>query len=246
MQSHISPLPAFVEQVSYSALYFFFLVAGYFHGSLGERGARWLGKRFVRLAVPYAVWSVVFIAWWNLYHFIRGWPPYLPDPVRVVFFAGGTEVLWSLPWLFTCAALAEVFVRTPTLRRSLLVVAAAVQLCVWIFVPMSALPQYGIRQFIEGGRWVVLYLAGMEVRGLQSVWGSALGWTVTAIVADIAAGTLAVAVGPQPTTLMPEIVMFVLKARLPLIRAVPLPAAVNVTLPLSVLVPLVPLLIRVS
>lgn len=210
MQPRVTALPTFVEQVAYSALYFFFLVSGYFHGALGTRGPKWLGKRFVRLAVPYAVWSAVYITWWNIYHLAKGWPPYLPNPVRVIFFAGGTEVLWSLPWLFACALLAELFARTPATRRTLLAVAAIVQLAVWIFIPVWSLPHYGIRQYIEGARWVVLYVAGMELRALKSVPGPTFAWVGIALVSSAAAGILAVVAGPQPTTLLPEIVMFFL------------------------------------
>ena len=212
MQPRATPLSSFTEQVSYSALYFFFLVAGYFHGALGTRGPKWLRQRFVRLAVPYFVWSMVFILWWNLYHFVKGWPPYFPDPVRVIFFAGGAEVLWSLPWLFACALLSELLARTPTTRRVLLFAAAAIQLGVWVLLPNSALPNFAIRQYIEGGRWVVMYVLGMELRAVGSVRGSAIAWTAIAALASVAAGLLAIVVGAQPTVLAPELVMYVLNA----------------------------------
>jgi fucose 4-O-acetylase-like acetyltransferase len=212
MQPRSTPLPSFVEQVSYSALYFFFLVAGYFHGALGKRGPKWLGRRFVRLAVPYGVWSVIFILWWNLYHFVKGWPLYFPDPVRVIFFAGAAEVLWSLPWLFACALLAELFARTPATRRLLLFAAAAIQLGVWVFLPNSALPNYAIRQYIEGGRWVVMYVLGMELRAIESVHTPAVAWTALAALASLDAGGLAILAGPQPTRLVPQLVMFFLNA----------------------------------
>jgi peptidoglycan/LPS O-acetylase OafA/YrhL len=212
LQPHPHPLSNFVEQVSYSALYFFFLVAGYFHGALGNRGVRWLGRRFTRLAIPYYVWSLVFVAWWTVYHFIRHWPQpwYFPDPIRFLFFAGAAEILWSLPWLFACAVIAETFVKTPALRRALLVVAAIVQLAVYLFVTPAMTPNWAIRQYIAGARWVFMYLAGMEVRSVSRMPGSAGGWTVTAIAASVAAGTVAWFAGGQPTTLVPEIVLFAL------------------------------------
>lgn len=212
MQPNGSALAACVEQIAYSALYFFFLVAGYFHGALGTRGPAWLRKRFVRLAVPYAVWSIVFLLWWNLYHIIKGWPLLVPDVPRVVFFAGAAEVLWSLPWLFACAVIAELFVRTPRLRRTVLVAAALVQLAVWVFLPASRLPNFAVRQYIEGARWVFMYVAGMELRAWQSVRGSATLWTLAAILASAFAGALATVVGGQPTQLLPELVMFALNA----------------------------------
>jgi peptidoglycan/LPS O-acetylase OafA/YrhL len=212
MQPYSAPLPHFVEQVSYSALYFFFMVAGYFHGGLGTRGPVWLRKRLVRLAVPYFVWSLVFVAWWTLYHFIRHWPQpwYFPDPIRFIFFAGAAEILWSLPWLFACALLAELFARTPTSRRALLITAGVVQLCVWLFLPKSMIPNFAIRQYIAGARWVFMYVAGMELRAATRVRGTALAWTTTAVVASILAGTIAIFTGAQPETLVPEIVLFCL------------------------------------
>jgi fucose 4-O-acetylase-like acetyltransferase len=212
MQPSGSHLAAFVEQISYSALYFFFLVSGYFHGALGTRGPSWLRKRFVRLAVPYAVWSIVFLLWWNLYHIIKGWPLLIPDLPKVIFFAGAAEVLWSLPWLFACAALAEVFAKTPALRRTLLVAAALIQLAVWIWLPPRMIPNFPIRQYIEGGRWVAIYVLGMELRSWNAVRGTARTWGLAAAVAALAAGSLAIPWGGQPTQLGPQIVMFCLNA----------------------------------
>ena len=210
MQPKHIGLPMFVEQVSYSALYFFFMVAGYFHGPLGTRGPRWLRQRFVRLAVPYFVWSFVFVAWWNVFHLVKGWAPYFPDPVRFVFFAGAAEVLWSLPWLFACAALAELFARTPNMRRGLLVASALIQLGVWIFIPSRALPNFAIRQYIEGGRWVFMYVAGMQLREIKRVPGSPALWTWTGVAAATIAGSIAWKIAAQPTAPIPQIVMFCL------------------------------------
>jgi peptidoglycan/LPS O-acetylase OafA/YrhL len=210
MQPKHIGLPMFVEQVAYSALYFFFMVAGYFHGPLGTRGPKWLRQRFVRLAVPYFVWSFIFVAWWNVFHLAKGWPLYFPDPVRFVFFAGAAELLWSLPWLFVCAAATELFARTPTMRRGLLVVAALVQLGVWFFIPARRLPNYAIRQYIEGARWLVMYVVGMEFRELKRVPGSPKLWGSAAFIAALVAGLIASRIAAQPTAPIPQIVMFVL------------------------------------
>jgi hypothetical protein len=210
MQPGANPLAAFFEQVSYSALHFFFLVAGYFHGSVGTRGRAWLRQRFVRLAVPYFTWSLVFVAWWNLYHVAKGWPLYFPNPIEFVFFAGAAEVLWSLPWLMVCALLAEGLATTPTARRALLVAAALIQLCVWVFVQPADLPHNAARQFVEGARWVFVYIAGMELRGLPGVPGSARLWITLAGGASVAAGLLAIPLGAQPTGTLPQIAMFCL------------------------------------
>ncbi|HEY5540114.1 MAG TPA: acyltransferase [Coriobacteriia bacterium] len=210
MSARPGPLRDFVEQIAYSALYFFFLIAGYFHGPLGTRGSQWLRKRFVRLAVPYAVWSAVYLLWWEGYHLYAHQPLFMPNLVRTVFFAGANEVLWSLPWLFACAALAETFARTPAQRRILLAVSGAAQLAVWVLVPASALPDYGLRQFIEGGRWLFMYIAGMELRAAEKVPWDARAWVTAGLAALAGAGTVAVFTHAQPTTLVAEIAMALL------------------------------------
>jgi hypothetical protein len=186
------------------------LVAGFFHGSVGTRGGAWLGKRFVRLAVPYFTWSLVFVGWWNIYHIAKGWPLYFPDLVDFVFFAGAAEVLWSLPWLMVCALLAEGFAKTAVSRRGLLAAAALVQLAVWLFVQPEGLPHNAIRQFVEGGRWVFVYVLGMELRAAPTVSGSGRLWIALAATASLAAGLLAIPLGPQPTDALPQMVMFCL------------------------------------
>lgn len=212
MQRDDVPLAAFIEQVSYSALHFFFLVAGFFHGSLGTRGPRWLGKRFIRLASPYYVWSLVFVAWWNVYHVIRGWPLYFPDVWQFLFAAGAAEVLWSLPWLLVCALIAELFVRSPLARRGLIVAAAVVQLAVWFLVSWDQLPSFAARQYVEGARWVLVYLLGMEIRSREHLGGSLRLWIATAAGASCVAGLLALVWGAQPMAPIPQIVMFCLNA----------------------------------
>lgn len=200
----------FTEQVSYSALYFFFLVSGYFHGPLGTRGPSWLKQRFVRLGVPYLVWSLVFVGWWNIYHLAKGWGPYIPDPVRFLFFAGGAEVLWSLPWLFACAVLAEGFARSPKMRGGLLVVAAAVQLGVWFLLPAWAMPNWSIRQYIDGGRWVFMYVLGMQLREAHALPGSPRTWGLIALVASLVAGAIAWQLTAQPKAPIAQLAVFCL------------------------------------
>ena len=170
----------------------------------------WLRKRFTRLAVPYGVWSVVYLLFWEGYHLYSRQPLFVPNPVRTVFFAGADEVLWSLPWLFACAALAETFARTPFQRRALLAVGGGVQLAVWVLVPASALPNYGLRQFIEGGRWLFIYLAGMELRAAENIRWRARTWVAIGAACLAGAGTVAIFTHAQPTTLVGQIVMALL------------------------------------
>lgn len=212
MSGSPGPVRDFAVEMAYTALFFFFLVAGYFHGPVGTRGLQWLWKRFVRLAVPYAVWSVVFIIAHAGYQAWDHKPLIVPDIVRLLFFAGADQVLWALPWLFVCAVTAEIFARTPTSRRILLVASLLLQIAVWTFVPASALPPYGLRQYIEGARWLFLYVLGMELRSARTIPGSATAWTAIGLLSLIATGALGTVLHAQSTSLVSGTVLGTLSA----------------------------------
>jgi peptidoglycan/LPS O-acetylase OafA/YrhL len=201
MSARPGPLREFVMQASYTALFFFFMVAGYFHGEVGGRGSAWLWKRFVRLAVPYAVWSLVYLAWNEGSRLYRGQTVVMPDPVVFIFFAGANQVLWSLPMLFACALIADVLVRTPTQRRVLIVVFAALAVAAYWLVPQSALPDNGIRQFIMGARWPLTYLLGMELRASVRRPERSSLYAVVAVVGVCGAGLITVFLGRTPPLL---------------------------------------------
>lgn len=198
MSARPGPLREFVMTASFTALYFFFMVAGYFHGETGGRGGPWIWKRFVRLGVPYAVWSIVYLIWWEGSRLYRGQPLFMPDPVVLIFFAGANQVLWSLPMLFACALLADVLVRTPGQRRALMVISAVIAVVTWILVPPSALPDNGIRQFIMGARWLFTYLLGMELRGTARRAGRAVLYASAAVGGVCSAGLITVFFGRTP------------------------------------------------
>ena len=192
------PLREFVMQVSVTALYFFFMVAGYFHGEVGGRGGAWIWRRFVRLGVPYAVWSAIYLLWWEGSRLYRGQQLIVPDPVLLVFFAGANQVLWSLPMLFACALIADTLATTPGRRRALLVLSAAVAVAAWTVIPPSALPDNGIRQFIMGARWLVTYLLGMQLRGAIKHTGRATLYAAAAAGGALIAGLITVFYGRAP------------------------------------------------
>lgn len=150
-------LSGFLTSASYGALFFFFAVSGYLHGALGTRGWSWIRTRFVRLGVPYVVWSVVYLIW----GLSQGRP--LPSWWHIAFFAGANELLWSLPILLLCAVLAESLIRRPIHRRIFIGVFGILAVLTSLYAPVAwyANP---IRQFIWGARWPLVYALGMEVR----------------------------------------------------------------------------------
>lgn len=160
-------IAAFLWGASYPALFFFFMVSGYFHGPLGDRGGRWLGRRAVRLGIPYAVWSLVYLVASGTAKILVTQPSLLlrPYTVRLVLFAGAAEVLWSLPVLMLCAAMAELLVGSSRSRRVLIVLSALGVLATYLFViPRFGLPTTSLRQFVQVARWALAYLLGMELR----------------------------------------------------------------------------------
>jgi peptidoglycan/LPS O-acetylase OafA/YrhL len=166
-------LTAFTTSVTYVALYFFFGVSGYLHGTLGKRGPQWLGRRILRLMVPYAVWNAIYFAWESY----RGmlFSPWLTH-----------EVLWSLPMLVVFAVLAEATISTPPLRRGLLVLLGIVAVATSLLAPIEwqCSPW---RQFLFGARWPFMYVVGMEIRALPQRALGATPW--------LAAGFLAILTG---------------------------------------------------
>ncbi|HET6351092.1 MAG TPA: acyltransferase [Coriobacteriia bacterium] len=159
-----TPLGNFLVSAMVWALVFFFAVAGYLHGATGTRGAAWLKKRFVRLAIPYAFFSLVYLFIQQPAALARG-NLVLPNIYRLVFFSGAHGIMWTLPVLFYCAVAAEVGARTPLWRRILLVV-CVVLLCALDWSPrLQALTTtFGIQNFWYAPRWFAAYLAGMEFR----------------------------------------------------------------------------------
>jgi peptidoglycan/LPS O-acetylase OafA/YrhL len=145
------------------SLFFFFAVSGYFHGELGNRGVRWLRTRIGRLGIPYALWSIMLLAW-SQREVLNGAPVLLPEAVNVVFFAGAHGILWSLPMLIYCAIAVELFARNKPMRRVFL------GLCIVLAVALYWSPQWDVvathplANFLLAPRWLIAYLAGMEVR----------------------------------------------------------------------------------
>jgi peptidoglycan/LPS O-acetylase OafA/YrhL len=145
------------------ALFFFFAASGYFHGPLGDRGPAWLRRRFVRLVVPYAAWSAVYLVWGQR-HLLEGGEAFVPGVIDVVFFAGAHGILWSLPMLLACAVLAELLVRTKTQRRIAIAVCVAATLALYWLAPPGAIAGNSLQNFILAPRWILAYVGGMAIR----------------------------------------------------------------------------------
>lgn len=157
------PLGSFLVAVPVSALFLFFAISGYFHGEVGNRGRAWLGRRVLRLAVPYASWSAFYLAWRNI-PALYGGHPFAPKAWELVFFAGAHGVLWSLAMLIYCAVVAEVLVHSATRRRIALGVAIAVTLAIYSFAPNELISGSRVANFIYASQWFTAYLGGMEIR----------------------------------------------------------------------------------
>lgn len=168
------------------SLFFFFAVSGYFHGELGDRGARWLLRRIARLGVPYAIWSALLLAW-SQREVLRGAPLLLPRATDVVFFAGAHGILWSLPMLIYCAILVELLARNALMRRVLLVLAIAGTVALYWSPAWGAVTASPIANFLLASRWLVAYLGGMEVRAssLRTAAPKALLWLAPAAMAAV-------------------------------------------------------------
>ena len=156
-----SAIGAFLVAAAATALFFFFAASGYLHGEVGGRGKAWLWRRFKRLAIPYALWSVVYLVVGQR-ALIGGGEPFLPHPLLVVFFAGAHGILWFLPMLLACAVLTDLLVRGSRSRRILIVVCVAATVLVY-FIGTSDVPA-GLVNFALAPRWLLVYLGGMEIR----------------------------------------------------------------------------------
>jgi peptidoglycan/LPS O-acetylase OafA/YrhL len=171
---------SFVSGASYWALSLFFCVAGYFHGPLGTRGGSWLYRRALRLGVPYAAWSAFYLA----FRIARGAP--LPSWWRIVFLGGAEDVLWSLPLLLACAALAELFVST-ALRRRLFGTTFLIAAIAGVAAASSSQSELGALTPLLV--WPFVYAVGMEIRSLSRPIAAPV-LLATAVGSILALGTL--------------------------------------------------------
>lgn len=182
-----SVLGSFLVAFPVAALFLFFAISGYFHGETGTRGWKWLGRRVLRLAVPYTIWSVFYLAWRNL-PTLKGGPIFAPRLWETVFFAGAHGILWSLAMLIYCAVIIELFVHNATQRRIALGVAVLATLAIFWFAPNDIIGASPLANFIYGPRWVVAYLGGMEIRALGPRKTPAWFYTVTVLASMLLVG----------------------------------------------------------
>lgn len=191
-----SSIGAFLVASAATALFFFFAVSGYLHGEVGGRGGAWRKQRFVRLAVPYALWSVVYLAVGER-ALVHGGPAYLPNPIKVVFFAGAHGILWFLPMLLACALVTDVLIRGARSRR------IAIGLCIVATVVLYSVgtnwASADMLNFVLAPRWFLVYLGGMEIRSWTCRAAPSGIIVLLAAGCAVAVGILRVAGGSLPT-----------------------------------------------
>lgn len=206
-----SRIGAFLVASAATALFFFFGVSGYLHGEIGGRGRAWRWRRFKRLAVPYALWSVVYLAVGQR-AMVHGGPPFLPNPILVIFFAGAHGILWFLPMLLACALLCDVLIRGARSRRIAIVLCVVATVGIYI-VGTSGVPANMVN-FALAPRWFLVYLGGMEIRSRVPSSSIAPLAGVTAIGSIAAVGVLRVFGGhlPVPVSATIETALWVIGA----------------------------------
>lgn len=182
-----SLLGKFLVAVPVAALFLFFAISGYFHGEVGNRGFKWLGRRVLRLGAPYAIWSVFYLAWRNL-PALKGGPIFAPKVWEVVFFAGAHGILWSLAMLIYCAVVIELFVRNATQRRIALGISIAATLAIYWFARNDIIGASALQNFLYAPRWFVAYLGGMEIRAAGPRKTPAWFYTVTVVASMLIVG----------------------------------------------------------
>ncbi len=194
-----------------TALFFFFAVSGYLHGAVGGRGAAWRWRRFTRLAVPYALWSVVYLAVGQR-ALLHGGALYLPKPLMVIFFAGAHGILWFLPMLLACALLTDILVRSARSRMIAILVCIVAIVALYV-VGTTSIPT-SMLNFALAPRYLLAYLGGMEVRARAPLaWRRSVVMGI-AIVSIVAVGVLRVTGGgfPVPVSATLETALWIIGA----------------------------------
>jgi peptidoglycan/LPS O-acetylase OafA/YrhL len=214
-----SNVGAFLVASMATALFFFFAVSGYLHGAVGGRGWAWRWRRFTRLAVPYALWSVVYLAVGQR-ALLHGGAPYLPNPLTVIFFAGAHGILWFLPMLLVCALLTDILVRSSR-SRVIAIVVCIIAIVVLYVVGTTSIPT-SMLNFALAPRYLLVYLGGMEVRARAPVARRGSAIVGVAVGCIVAVGVLRVTGGglPLPVSATLETALWIVGALAVLLGAV--------------------------
>lgn len=187
-----SAVGAFFVASAATALFFFFAVSGHLHGEVGGRGKAWLRRRFKRLAIPYALWSAVYLIVGQR-TLAGGGEPFLPNPLLVIFFAGAHGILWFLPMLLACAVLTDLLVRGSRSRRIGIILCVVATIVVYLIGTSGV--SAGMVNFVLAPRWLLVYLAGMEIRALAPRGSLAMPAAAVGIGAMVAVGVARVVDG---------------------------------------------------
>lgn len=147
-----------VDSLANWGLPFFFCVSGYLHArsrSAAESPGSWRKTRLVRLGLPYAAWSVVYLAYetWASLQLGHGIPPW--NALSVLFFGGASSTLWFLPAALYSALVVSVL---PNRRALLSLMGLAFAVEILMFSGLAPLPDhFFISRFPLG---FICYVAG--------------------------------------------------------------------------------------
>ena len=190
-----------LHDLSIWALPFFFAVAGYFHAAgsgVGGRSGSWLGRRLLRLAVPFLAFTALYRAW-QLQHFHErySWLLLRHDLIFGTAFAH----LWFLPVLVWCCIIVWVVERTGSRGALLgpLVVSTGAAVA---FVVISSLAPRGASYAYYLYRtplfWLLFYVCGwwLARRRGEYAWLSA-DWPWLALAVGAACLVASRLPGPQ-------------------------------------------------
>lgn len=148
----------------------FMFLSGYvLPGRIRGSRLRWVGRRAVRLLVPFFAWHAIFFAT-NRIGSPGKWPTFAEGLARYLAttFASPTAGLWYLPALLLCSAVLALFL--PLAKRPLLVLAAGwavFELLVWVRAAAGFGPDFGLLKTVT---YWPLFAAGYT----WGAWGRSL------------------------------------------------------------------------
>lgn len=110
LQGGYSPLTTALSTLCGWGVPFFFFLSGYLQGTKVTESppGTWRRKRVTRIALPYLVWSAVYVIAATLTAYFAGASLPAWNPLKLVFFAQANTTLWFLPAVLYCGLAASV------------------------------------------------------------------------------------------------------------------------------------------
>ena len=194
MGASFSPLAIGINAACRWAVPMFLLTAGYLHGRKGATGhtLEWLLPRLRRLAIPYAFWSVFFVAYFS---WLFGYP-YVHTRtglLDVVLFGGAG--FWFLAFLLYASAIGAAL-STVTGRRVGIALGLASYVGVVAFRVRPPWPG-AVQFFLIAGLSLALYLIGMASAEKPLRLSPAFA-TLIGVLATVAGVLAALAIASSP------------------------------------------------